>query len=314
MKYSIVFRKVLLSFLLCGSLIASGQDILKYKFDGTEEGKQLATVLSEIGKKENAHFYFIPEWIQSVTFLQNYTGQTLGEVLDTFFLGTDLNYVSVYPQVVVIIKDPSQALLRNKAIENAVREKKKIERLVFGEPGSLKKGQQITISGNVIDAKTSEPLAQTSIRVSDTQYGTTTDQLGNYSLTLSPGIHVLSFSFVDYESKVIDLLAYGNGEINLEMDRVPIILEEVVIQSQATQELATSRIGQIQMTVSEFKRTPAFLGETDLIKQVQALPGVTTVGEAATGFNVRGGSVDQNLILYDGLPAFNSSHVFGFLS
>ena len=66
--------------------------------------------------------------------------------------------------------------------------------------------------------------------------------------------------------------------------------------------------------MQEIKRSPGLLGEVDLVKQVQILPGVTTVGESASGFNVRGGSVDQNLILYDALPVFGSSHVFGFLS
>src|SRR4029077_13623617 len=119
---------------------------------------------------------------------------------------------------------------------------------------------------------------------------------------------------VDYEERVIDLAAYADGEINLVMEVMPILLEEVVIQDQAARESTTSRIGQTRLTMRELKRAPALLGEADLIKQVQILPGVTTVGEAASGFNVRGGSVDQNLILYDGLPVFNSSHVFGFLS
>jgi hypothetical protein len=110
------------------------------------------------------------------------------------------------------------------------------------------------------------------------------------------------------------LEAYTDGEINIEMEKVPIFLDEVVIQDQGVGEISTTRIGQIQLTMREIKRAPALLGEVDLIKQVQTLPGVTTVGEAATGFNVRGGSVDQNLILYDGLPVFNSSHVFGFFS
>jgi hypothetical protein len=110
------------------------------------------------------------------------------------------------------------------------------------------------------------------------------------------------------------LIAYETGEINIELEKNPIVLDEIVIQAQATQELATSKIGQTQIAMRELTRSPTFLGEADIVKQVQTLPGVTTVGEAAAGFNVRGGSVDQNLILYDGMPIFNSSHAFGFLS
>jgi hypothetical protein len=92
------------------------------------------------------------------------------------------------------------------------------------------------------------------------------------------------------------------------------VLEEVVIQDLSAREITTSGIGTTQLSMREVKRAPAMLGEVDLIKQIQTLPGVTTTGEAASGYNVRGGSVDQNLILYDGLPVFNSSHVFGFFS
>ncbi|MCZ6900018.1 MAG: TonB-dependent receptor, partial [Bacteroidetes bacterium] len=198
--------------------------------------------------------------------------------------------------------------------ETALRQGKKIEQYRFGEPGKSKKGQPVIITGRVIDSETSEPMPYTNIQVSDTHYGTTTDETGNYELSIAPGAYVLNFSFVDYENNVIDLVAYDDGQINPKMEKKPVLLEEVIIQGQVRQEMATSRIGQTQLIMPEMKRAPALLGEVDLIKQVQTLPGVTTVGEAASGFNVRGGSVDQNLILYDGLPVFNSSHVFGILS
>jgi hypothetical protein len=299
--------------LVCGSLAVKAQGILELKLDGTEQGKSLSAFLADIEKKNSARFYFLPEWIESISFQERYEGQTLGEALDNLFQGTDLTYLMLYPQAIVIIKDPTQPLLRKNAIQTAVRQQKKIERHVVGEPGNSRKGR-VTITGRVIDSKTKEPMPRTNVQVSDAPSGVTTDEKGNYLLSLAPGPHVLNFSFVDHEDKVIDLMAYTDGEINLELEEAPILLEEVVIQDRAARELTTSRIGLTQLTMREVKRAPALLGEADLIKQVQTLPGVTTVGEAATGFNVRGGSVDQNLILYDGMPVFNSSHVFGFLS
>jgi hypothetical protein len=290
------------------------QGILELKLDGTEQGKSLFTLLEEIEKNNVARFYFRPEWIAPISFQQSYEGQTLGAALDDLFLGTGLAYLTMHPREVVIIMDPTQSLLRKNAIATAVRQQKKIEAYTFGELGKSKKGQPVIITGLVIDSKTGAPMPRTNIQVSDTQYGATTDETGKYVLSLVPGAHVLSFSYVDYEDKVIDLMAYADGEINLKMEEMPIVLEEVIIQDLASRELITSRIGQTQLTMREVKRAPALLGEADLIKQVQILPGVTTVGEAASGFNVRGGSVDQNLILYDGLPVYNSSHVFGFLS
>jgi CarboxypepD_reg-like domain/TonB-dependent Receptor Plug Domain len=294
--------------------MAKAQSILDLKLDGTEQGKSLSSVLAEIGKKNKAQFYFLPEWVENISFQDSYSGRTLGEAINILFQGTDFSCLVMYPTSVVIIKDPTQALLRMNAIETAVRQQKKILPLIIGEPSNSKKGQQVVITGRVTDSKNNEPIQQANIQVSGTQFGTASDEKGNYSLTLAPGAHVVSFSFIDYESKVVDLVAYQNGEVNLEMDKTPVLLEEVVIQAQTTQELATSKIGQTQLSIRELTRSPTFLGEADLVKQVQTLPGVTTVGEAAAGFNVRGGSVDQNLILYDGMPLFNSSHAFGFLS
>lgn len=308
-----MFKRRLLLLLILFPLW-TGAQILDVKLDGSEQGRPLATVLTELSQKNKVRFYFLPEWINPITISQNYAGRTWAQVLDELLLGTDLNYFMMYPDALVFIKDPTQFYLRKNAIESAVRQQKKIERYVFGEIGEAAVGQKINISGVVRDLKSGDPLPRTNIQISDTQDGTTTDESGKFTLSLTPGAHVLSFSFIDYETIVIDLVAYKNGVINLDMEKVPFLLDEVVIQSQAIQEITTSRIGQTQLSMSELKRAPSFLGEVDLVKQVQNLPGVTTVGEAATGFNVRGGSVDQNLILYDGVPAFNSSHVFGFLT
>jgi hypothetical protein len=310
----ILLPKILLTILVGFSLTVRAQGILDLPLNGAEQGKSLATVLSEVSKKNNAQFYFLPEWIASISFKESYEGQKLGDALNNLFQGTDYSCIAMYPNAIVIIKDPTQALLRKSAIETAVRQQKKIIPIIIGDPSKSKKGQQVIIAGRIIDSKNNEPIPQTNIQVSDTQYGTVSDDKGRYSLSLSPGAHVLSFSFVDYETNVIDLVAYENGEINLELDKTPVLLEEVVIQAQTTQELAISKIGQTQLAMRELTRSPTFLGEADLVKQVQTLPGVTTVGEAAAGFNVRGGSVDQNLILFDGIPVFNSSHAFGFLS
>lgn len=302
---------ILLYFVLTTSLY--GQGIVDFQLDGNEKGKSLPVFLRELEAKHSARFYFLPEWIARYSFQASHRYQTLGEALDDFFQGTDLYYVSMYPGVVVIIKDPAQALQRRKAIEIAAKQNKKIVQYSFGDPSGQEKNQ-VTIAGKVVDAKNGEPLFRANIQIGNTTSGTTTDDAGNFLLKLSPGAHVLNVSFIDFETKVIDLVAYEDGTLTIELDKGAILLDEVVVNAEAEQEMKTSRIGEVQLTMKEIKRAPSLLGEVDLIKQVQNLPGVTTVGEAATGFNVRGGSVDQNLILFDGLPMFNSSHVFGFFS
>ncbi len=199
-------------------------------------------------------------------------------------------------------------------IQTAKREQKKIEKMSIGLAESGARNKKVTLRGQLKDSKNNEPLVGASIYASDIQSGVTTDAEGNFAFTLPAGDHVINLNYVNYEERIIDLSIYQDGQLNMALDESPRMLEEIVVMDKASKEVTTSKIGQTQFSMKEIKRQPALLGEVDLIKQIQTQPGVTTAGEAASGFNVRGGGVDQNLILYDGMPVFNSSHVFGFFS
>lgn len=294
----------------CAS-VANAQTILDARLDSVTKSKPLAILLDEISQKSNARFFFRAEWIQELTFEPNQGGKTLGEALSNLFRGSDLRYFTMDPLAVVIVKDPTGEILHEKAIEQAVRQQKKIVSYQIGQPSDVKRGSRVKVTGHVTDLKTKGPMINASITVSNDQFATT-DNEGRFTLTLTPGVYALSLSYVNYEDKVIDLSIYADGEIKLEMEEVPILLDEVIVRDRA--ELTTQGIGFTQLAMQDVKHAPATFGQPDIVKRVQMLPGVTTVGEAALGFNVRGGSVDQNLILHDGLPIFNSSHVFGFLS
>jgi hypothetical protein len=290
------------------------QSIIDYQLKGNESGKSLETVFQEIQNETNARFFYLPEWIMDFNFDRNFEGKTLKDALDYIFEGTNLSYKNVYNHAIVIVKDPTQALSRRNSIALAMSQEKKVKQYKFGEIGKSKKVAKVVISGKITESGSDEALPFAIVQVSSSSNVITADGNGNYKLELSPGPNVLNFSFIDHDNFIVDLIAYEDGVVDVAMDKVSVELEEVVIEGRADQELATSRIGQTQIIISDIKRAPAFLGEVDLIKQIQNLPGVTSVGEAATGFNVRGGSVDQNLVLYDGMPVFNSSHVFGFFS
>lgn len=291
-----------------------GQSILDIKFKGGEQGKLLTTVLAEIERIEPVRFYFLPTWMEGVVFDQDYKGQPLRLALDNLFLGTDINYLEMEAYAIVFVKDPTMAIQRINSINTAVKERKKIEKVTLGSLETGRRNAKIQIQGQIREAKNNEPLVGATVYVSDLQQGVTTDSEGNFSLSLPAGEHVITINYINYEERVIDLAAYKDGELNLVLEEAPRMLEEIMVMDRAAREVTTSRIGQTQFSIKEIKRQPAFMGEVDLIKQIQVQPGVTTAGEAASGFNVRGGGVDQNLILYDGLPVFNSSHVFGFFS
>jgi hypothetical protein len=307
-------KKILLLLLLVGSASLSAQSILDSKLKGGEQGKPLISIIEDLERTNSVRFYFLQAWLDGIVLDQDYRGQPLRSALDNLFLGTDLSYLEIDNHAIVIVRDPTMAIQRLATIQTAKREQKKIEKMNIGSDEGGARNRKVTLRGQLKDSKNNEPLIGASIYASDIQSGVTTDAEGNFALTLPAGDHVINLNYVNYEERIIDLSIYKDGQLVMALDESPRMLEEIVVMDKAAKEVTTSKIGQTQFSMKEIKRQPALLGEVDLIKQIQVQPGVTTAGEAASGFNVRGGGVDQNLILYDGLPVFNSSHVFGFFS
>ncbi|GAB3778909.1 TonB-dependent receptor [Spirosoma horti] len=187
-------------------------------------------------------------------------------------------------------------------------------RLNVPEKGTRSAG--LTISGYIKDAGNGEGLIGVSVYVKETGTGAVTNSYGFYAVTLQPGTYNLVISYVGYEkqNKTVNL-ANQNVRLDLELGQEGKQLQEVVVST--TRE--DDNVKNIEMSVNRIdvktlQRIPALLGEVDVIRSIQLLPGVSTVGEGATGFNVRGGSIDQNLVLLDEAPVYNSSHLFGFFS
>ncbi len=175
--------------------------------------------------------------------------------------------------------------------------------------------ERFTISGYVKDASTGEELLYANVLEKNTQSGATTNLYGFYSLTLPPGVYELAFSYLGYQQSVQTVKLAGNLQLNVELQPESAILQEIVVtdkvKNERVQEVGMSRI---DVPIEEVKKLPALLGEPDLIKTIQALPGVTSAGEGTSAFFVRGGSADQNLILIDEAPVYDVSHLFGLFS
>lgn len=175
--------------------------------------------------------------------------------------------------------------------------------------------EKFTVSGYIKDASNGEGLIGVSVFVQEVKSGTQTNPYGFYSLTLPKGTYNLVLTYVGFEkiTKKVDLSQDLKLDVELKDDSK--LLQEVVI----TTKKADDNVKNIEMSVNKIdiktmQKMPALLGEVDIIKSIQFLPGVTSVGEGASGFNVRGGGIDQNLVLLDEAPVYNSSHLFGFFS
>ncbi len=180
---------------------------------------------------------------------------------------------------------------------------------------TLATAKPITISGFIADASSGERLIGVNIFIPGTTLGASTNTYGFYSLTVDvPGDSInVAISYLGYQPQRFRLLNNQNHTIDVILSQTSQTLDEAVVTAEEIQAQRTE-MSTFKLTAKEIKQIPAFLGEVDVIRALQLLPGVQSGGEGTTGFYVRGGSPDQNLILLDGVPVYNASHLFGFFS
>jgi len=171
------------------------------------------------------------------------------------------------------------------------------------------------VRGRITDATTGEPLPGATVFARQLRIGASTDPRGYYNIALPSGSHMLEVSFVGYQTRFISIDIRTQYNIDIALEREDQLLKEVVIQDQRPgQHVERTEMGVVRLPSQTIRQVPAFLGEVDILKVIQTLPGVQSAGEGASGFNVRGGGIDQNLILMDEAPVYNASHLMGFFS
>lgn len=173
--------------------------------------------------------------------------------------------------------------------------------------------QNITISGYVTEKKSGERLIGATVYIPEKGIGTTTNAYGFYSLTFVADNFNLHASYVGYIPYNSSFTAKGNMSVNIEMETVK-DMKEVVVTGKKDAIHERTQMSAIDLPIQTIKSLPAFLGEVDVMKAIQLLPGVQAGNEGSSGIYVRGGGPDQNLILLDGVPVYNASHLFGFFS
>ena len=175
--------------------------------------------------------------------------------------------------------------------------------------------EKYTISGTISDANSNETLIGVNILIPELKTGITTNEYGFYSITLPKGIYKIEITSIGFKTIEESIELNKNTKQNFKLTSSENVLKEVIINSNDNKtENRKPEMSVNKLSVSTIKKMPVVLGEVDIIKSILLLPGVTNAGEAASGFNVRGGGADQNLILMDEASIFNSSHVFGFFS
>ena len=186
--------------------------------------------------------------------------------------------------------------------------------LIFLSIFTLTNGQKFTISGYVEDESSGERLLSANVYNPDTYQGVISNNFGFYSLTFNTGNQKLTYSYVGYQSQTIEFNLSKDTVVNIQLS--PIInLDEIIVSAdKAKSNVRSSQISMTELSSKAIKAIPVFLGEVDVLKALQLLPGVQSGSEGTSGIYVRGGGPDQNLILLDGVPVYNANHLFGFFS
>lgn len=193
--------------------------------------------------------------------------------------------------------------------------KKILTLLLFFGSFAIFSQEKFTLSGTISEEDTGETLFGVNVIIPALETGTVTNQYGYYSITLPKGEYEVYYSSIGFATKKTQISLSENVKQNLSLATDAESLDEVVLTADGEKlNIRSSQMSTNTLSASTIKKIPVVLGEVDVIKSITLLPGVTSAGEGASGFNVRGGAADQNLILLDEATLYSSSHLFGFFS
>jgi len=304
--------KIFLNLFYC--LFSISQVFSQVVIDQTFEDQALQKVLLELEQKHGLRFYYIPQWIEDVRVNKKFENATLEEFFNTVLSEKDFSFLTYRERHIVLLKKvPDDMALPSVVSEEKIKKRK--AGIVVGDPTEARSNSEATINGYIREAKTGEVIIGATFYIEELETGTSTNSYGFYSLTVPVGEYHARVNYLGWQEENYLLKVYGDGSFNVDLFEDVVRLEGVTVTDIAEdQNISNVQTGLTKLNVTSIRQMPALFGESDVIKSIQLLPGVSTVGEGAQGFNVRGGSVGENLILLEGAPIYNSSHLFGFFS
>jgi hypothetical protein len=170
------------------------------------------------------------------------------------------------------------------------------------------------LHGKITDVETGDPMIGATIYLEELSNGTATDVDGRFSMVVRPGKYTVEFKCMGMEDQRYYLDVLSGGDLDITMQKSVIALTEVVVMANRYHNVRGTQMGFDRLNYKVMKEVPVVMGEKDVLKVIQLLPGVQTIGEGAAGFNVRGSAADQNMIYINKVPVYNSSHLFGFFT
>lgn len=322
--------------LACATVAIPAAAQTRRLISGTYDSARFDEFVLDIEKQASYRFYYNSRSTDSIRVSASFTNSDINTVLGQLFSGTPLHFaidsrnnifITEGREIMSSLPDnffntgsdqnrvQSAPAFDYTDYEKREKQKKLVEsRLYSIGPKTTNMAGNGTVAGNVRDAASGEPVIGAAVYVENPLIGIATDQFGYYSLTLPKGRHELKIKSVGMKSTIRQIMVYGNGKLEIELDQDVTPLKEVVIESERDVRVTGVAMGLEKLDIKTMKNMPLALGETDIMKVVLTLPGVQTVGEGTVGLNVRGGATNQNLILFNDAVVYNPSHLFGFFS
>lgn len=307
------------------------------KFDppitGDFKNVKMVDFIIIVEKSTQAYFYYDPISIDTIEVNMEFRNAPLSLVLSQIFEGTNLKFTitddkkvfitvdyEIIPQLSSLYTGKKESAISRSALfstqnvlEVKVANNSRIHE--FGNKRNYSTKDDYVISGFVRNSKSGEPVINATIYSDKDSVNTVvTDVYGYYKLSLKGGLHKLQVEGVGIRSAEYNVGLYDNGRLDLVVNESVETLKAVTISAAKSANVNRVQMGVERLTISEIKQMPTVFGEADVIRVLTTLPGVKTVGEASTGFNVRGGAADQNLILYNESTIYNAAHFFGMFS
>lgn len=278
--------KIIFSLIIIAICSVCSAQVDDKKYDVNFENIKLKQALESLTKLSGKNFSYSENVIQ-VNRVVNYTarGQTMEQILDGLFEGSSIRF---------------------KILDNQI--------ILYKKNGNFDRTKSFVISGYITEEGSGEALLGVNIYDPEAQVGTVTNAYGFYSITLPSDSHSINFSYVGYTSQSHHIALHSDTVLSVRLKSFVELGEFKVTALAPETEVNASQTGKLDIPIQEIKDIPAMMGEKDVLKTLQLMPGVSTGSEGQSGYHVRGGGSDQNLIILDDAPVYNAYHMFGFLS
>jgi hypothetical protein len=261
----------------------------------------------QLGQKYHVQFSYKPEWFEMRNFNSSILDLSFGEALNRLKTETDFSiYTFDSVRYIFVPIRPEYEPPPEETYSDVI---------TIGNPAEFGRYAKATIRGKIVDGANGNPLPGASLFIDKLKLGVMADRNGNYHILAPVGEYTIRLTHMGYDDITQEIRLVSDGTLDHKLYEKSIRLDEVVITAERPDlNVSGAQMSYIRLDSRTIKELPVSMGVKDVIKSITLMPGVQTIGEFGTGFNVRGGSADQNLILLEDVPLFNSSHLFGLTS